>query len=144
MGSLNAAISGGSTGSVRIVYQSCGADALRQLQKLTLSGGEPFLQAAACAELARAAHGLGLNVWVYSGWTFEQLVARGDPDWDALLRAADVLVDGPFVQAQKSYELHFRGSRNQRLIDLPASLRAGRAVLWREDDPLAKFTVPES
>ena len=114
------------------------------IEGLTLSGGEPFLQAAACAELARAAHGLGLNVWVYSGWTFEQLVAWGDPDWDALLRAADVLVDGPFVQDQKSYELHFRGSRNQRLIDLPASLRAGRAVLWTEDDPLAKFTVPES
>ena len=104
------------------------------IEGLTLSGGEPFLQAAACAELARAAHGLGLNVWVYSG--------RGDIR--ALLEETDVLVDGPFVQDQKSYELHFRGSRNQRLIDLPASLRAGRAVLWTEDDPLAKFTVPES
>ena len=55
-----------------------------------------------------------------------------------------MLVDGPFVQAEKSYELHFRGSRNQRLIDVKASLAQGRAVLWQQEDPLAKFTVPES
>ena len=133
---------GGREVSVEALTAELAGDPLAE--GLTLSGGEPFLQAAACAELARAAHGLGLDVWVYSGWTFEQLTARGDPDWDALLRAADVLVDGPFLQDQKSYELHFRGSRNQRLIDLPASLRAGRAVLWREEDPLAKFTVPRS
>ena len=55
-----------------------------------------------------------------------------------------MLVDGPFLQDQKSYELHFRGSQNQRLIDVAASLVQGKAVLWQEEDPLAKFTVPES
>ena len=97
---------------------------------LTLSGGEPFAQAADCAALAKAAHGLGLTVWTYTGYLFEQ--------------ETDVLVDGPFLQDQKSYELHFRGSRNQRLIDVAASLVQGKAVLWQEEDPLAKFTVPES
>lgn len=55
-----------------------------------------------------------------------------------------MLVDGPFLQKEKSYELHFRGSRNQRLIDVPASLAQGKVVLWEEEDLLAKFTVPES
>ena len=111
---------------------------------LTLSGGEPFAQAGACARLAQAAHRKGWNVWTYSGYRFEAIRDKGDPDWDALLRQTDVLVDGPFVQAEKSYELRFRGSRNQRLIDVKESLRQGQVVLWKETDPLAKFTVPES
>lgn len=114
------------------------------IEGLTLSGGEPFMQAAACAELAAAAHERGWNVWTYSGYRFETIRDKGDPAWDELLRQTDVLVDGPFVQKEKSYELHFRGSRNQRLIDVKESLRQGKAVLWEEEDPLAKFTVPES
>lgn len=114
------------------------------LSGLTLSGGEPFAQAADCAALARRAHEMGLTVWTYSGYLFEQLRDKGDPDWTALLEATDVLVDGPFLQGEKSYELRFRGSRNQRLIDVPASLAQGKPVLWHQEDPLAKFTVPES
>ena len=110
---------------------------------LTLSGGEPFAQAADCAALAKAAHGLGLTVWTYTGYLFEHLRDAGRADWTALLQETDVLVDGPFLQDQKSYELHFRGSRNQRLIDVAASLVQGKAVLWQDEDPLAKFTVPE-
>ncbi len=111
---------------------------------LTLSGGEPFFQAADCAQLARLAHERGKNVWTYTGYTYEQILARNDPDWNALLAETDVLVDGPFVEKEKSYELHFRGSRNQRLIDVTASRRAGHVVLWEEVDYLSKFTVPES
>ena len=96
------------------------------------------------AALAKAAHGLGLTVWTYTGYLFEHLRDAGRADWTALLQETDVLVDGPFLQDQKSYELHFRGSRNQRLIDVAASLVQGKAVLWQEEDPLAKFTVPES
>ena len=114
------------------------------IEGLTLSGGEPFFQAADCARLAAHAHGLGLNVWTYTGYTYEALRAKGDPEWEALLRQTDVLVDGPFLEKEKSYELHFRGSRNQRLIDVPATLAAGRVILWTEEDPLAKFSVPES
>ncbi len=111
---------------------------------LTLSGGEPFLQAEDCARLARLAHERGLNVWTYSGYTYEQIVAAQNPGWDALLRATDVLVDGPFLLAEQSYDAHFRGSRNQRLIDIPRSLREGRPVLWTHPDPLAHFVRPES
>ena len=111
---------------------------------LTLSGGDPFLQAEECAKLAALAHGQGKNVWTYTGYLFEHLRDAGDPAWTALLSETDVLVDGPFLQKEKSYELHFRGSRNQRLIDVPASLAQGQVVLWEEEDLLAKFTVPES
>lgn len=96
------------------------------LDGLTLSGGDPFEQIPACAFLARGARALGLNVWVYSGYTFEQL--HGRPECRELLEACDVLVDGPFVLAQRTLELRFRGSRNQRLIDLPASLAQGGPV----------------
>ena len=77
-------------------------------------GESPLPRRRACADLARAAHGLGLNVWTYSGYLFEHLRDAGDPAWTALLSETDVLVDGPFLQKEKSYELHFRGSRNQR------------------------------
>lgn len=97
---------------------------------LTLSGGEPFLQAAACHEIARAAHALGKNVWTYTGYVFEKLLAEGDPDRMALLSETDVLVDGPFILRERSLELHFCGSRNQRLIDVRKSLTAGEAVRW--------------
>ena len=96
------------------------------LDGVTLSGGDPFCQPVPCAEIARAAKEIGLTVWAYSGWTFEELLAR--PDAMPLLETVDVLVDGPFVLAQRTLELRFRGSRNQRLIDVPASLAEGRAV----------------
>lgn len=96
------------------------------LDGITLSGGEPFCQCAACAELASAAHALGLNVWAYSGYTYEQLLA-GDAEQRALLAETDVLVDGPFVLPQRTLELRFRGSSNQRLIDVKASAAAGCA-----------------
>ena len=71
---------------------------------------------------------LGLGVWCYSGYTFEQLLA-GNAEQRRLLKAVDVLVDGPFLLEQRSLELRFRGSANQRILDVPASLTAGQAVL---------------
>ena len=114
------------------------------LQGLTLSGGEPFLQAGDCASLARRARRRGLDVWTYTGYRYEDLVEAGRADWEALLAATDVLVDGPFLQAQKSYAALFRGSDNQRLIDLRQTRAAGQVVLWTRPDPLRHFTVPES
>ena len=96
---------------------------------LTLSGGEPFAQAEDCLALARAAHAHGLNVWSYSGWTFEHLRDRGSEAQRALLAELDVLVDGPFLLEERTLALPWRGSRNQRVIDVPASLAAGAAVL---------------
>ena len=100
------------------------------LSGITLSGGEPFCQARACAELARAAKRMGLNVWAYTGYTFEQLAAGFEehPDWRELLEEIDVLIDGRFVLAQRSLECKWRGSTNQRILDARASLAAGRAV----------------
>lgn len=95
---------------------------------VTFTGGEPFCQSGACAEVARAAKEHGLNVWAYSGWTFEELYAMEDPDVRRFLELVDVLVDGPFIQEQRSLNIKWRGSRNQRLIDVPRSLKAGAAV----------------
>lgn len=100
------------------------------LSGLTLTGGDPLEQSAPCLELAKAAHALGRNVWAYTGYTWEQLLERNDPDQTALLREVDVLVDGPFILAERSLELDYRGSKNQRLIDVSASLRENRVVIW--------------
>jgi anaerobic ribonucleoside-triphosphate reductase activating protein len=99
---------------------------------LTLSGGEPFLQARELAEVARAARAGGLDVWTYTGYTFEALleISRGDASVAALLAATDVLVDGEFILAEKSFSVKWRGSRNQRLIDAPESLKTGSAVIF--------------
>lgn len=97
------------------------------LDGITLSGGEPFCQSAACAEIARKARALGLNVWSYSGYTYEELVS-GKEEWMELLRELDVLVDGRFELEKRTLESRFRGSWNQRLIDVQASLAQGKAV----------------
>ena len=103
------------------------------LDGITLSGGEPFCQPEACRALAEAAHGLGMSVWCYTGYTWEKLMQEADPARLALLDAVDVLVDGPFILAQKSLELKFCGSRNQRLIDVKKTRQAGQVALWQPD-----------
>ena len=98
------------------------------LDGITLTGGDPFVQSEACADLARRAHNAGLNVWCYTGYVFEELLT-GKQEWRALLENVDVLGDGPFLRAQKTLDKRFRGSANQRIIDVPASLRSGTTVL---------------
>ena len=99
------------------------------LDGVTFSGGEPMAQAAACGELAWAVPQLGMNVWCYTGYTWEALMEAQDPDQRMFLEQIDVLIDGPFLLAQKSLNLRFRGSANQRLIDVQASLKAQHVVL---------------
>ena len=96
---------------------------------LTLSGGEPFAQPEDCLRLARIAHAHGLNVWSYSGWTFEYLRDQGTAAQRELLEELDVLVDGPFLLDQRTLALPWRGSRNQRVVSVRASLEAGEAVI---------------
>ena len=96
------------------------------LDGITLTGGDPFCQPAACAALARAARASGLNVWAYTGYLYEETL--GDPAMRELLEEVDVLIDGPFVLAERTLSLRFRGSKNQRAIDVPASLQSGRVV----------------
>lgn len=102
------------------------------LDGITLSGGDPFLQPVPCLALAEGAHKIGLNVWTYTGYTWEALLEENDADKLALLKETDVLVDGPFLLAERSLELQFCGSRNQRLIDVKKSLAEGKVVLWEE------------
>ena len=96
---------------------------------LTLSGGEPFMRPADCLVWVRSAHAHQLNVWSYTGFTWEHLIEQGTPEQKALLKELDVLVDGPFLLQERTLSLPWRGSRNQRLIDVPASLGAGEIVL---------------
>lgn len=97
------------------------------LSGITLSGGEPFAQCEPMAALARGAKEMGLHVMAYSGYTFEQLLDM--PEARPLLESVDVLVDGPFLKDKRSLALNFRGSSNQRILDVPASLQKGEPVV---------------
>lgn len=106
------------------------------LKGITCSGGDPFEQAEAFALLCQKVKRLGLDVWCYTGYTFEFLLKNQHqrPGWQALLQSIDVLVDGPFKQEEKDLLLLFRGSRNQRLIDIPKSLHSKEVVLWTQNN----------
>ncbi|MBQ9671586.1 MAG: anaerobic ribonucleoside-triphosphate reductase activating protein [Prevotella sp.] len=96
---------------------------------VTFSGGDPMYQPEGFAELARAIKERTMKtIWCYTGFTFEALITN--PRQRALLEYLDVLVDGPFVKAQRDETLCFRGSRNQRMIDVQASLNRHQVVLY--------------
>ena len=97
-------------------------------QGITLSGGDPFLQPHANKLLADHAHSIGMDVWAYCGKTFEQL--KADKDTRELLESCDVLVDGPFVLELRDVTLAFRGSSNQRIVNVQQSLQSGEVTLW--------------
>ncbi len=97
---------------------------------ITLSGGEPFLQPEAALELAREFHARGKNVWAYTGYLWNHLINENNPARMALLRECDVLVDGPFKQAERVPGLVFRGSANQRKIDVKSSLQQNQIIEW--------------
>ncbi len=94
---------------------------------ITFSGGDPMFQSDACLKIAAYAKKIGLDVWCYTGFTFEELITNKKNI--EFLKYVDVLVDGKFIMKQKSLNVDFRGSLNQRIIDVPASLKEGKAVL---------------
>jgi anaerobic ribonucleoside-triphosphate reductase activating protein len=100
------------------------------LDGITFSGGEPLEQAVPLIELSIAVRDRGLSIWCYTGYLFEDICA-GTPSADAsvLLQYIDVLVDGPFIETERSLDARWRGSLNQRVIDVPASLDGGEVVL---------------
>lgn len=100
------------------------------LDGVTFSGGEPFCQAKPLAELGRRLKDQGMSVISYSGYTVEKLIEESNDDngYMELLNTIDYLVDGRFVLALKSYECRFRGSTNQRIIDVKKTLEEGHAV----------------
>lgn len=105
---------------------------LKYQSGITLSGGDPFFQAESATEIAKYAHKCNLNVWCYTGFTYEELI-EADDDKKNLLKNVDVLVDGRFENEKKSLACKFRGSTNQRIIDVPKSIEQGDIVLLYED-----------
>lgn len=101
---------------------------LKYQSGITLSGGDPFFQPEAALEIAKFAKSIGLNVWAYTGFTYEALLS--DKSRLDLLKYVDVLVDGKFMIDKKSLNCKFRGSTNQRLIDVKKSMEAGGVVLY--------------
>ncbi len=97
---------------------------------VTFSGGDPMMQVEALGELAKCVHECGMDVWVYTGYTFEEIMklAEKNPAYIETLKNVDVLVDGRFVLELKSFEVKFRGSSNQRILDVQKSLKKGQAV----------------
>ncbi len=118
---------------------------LKNQDGITLSGGDPVCQSEACLEIAKKAHQLGMDVWCYTGFNYEQML--NNPRQRALLEEIDVLVDGKFIQELKSYNLYFKGSSNQRIIDVKNSLQQGKVVLvekyQNEKEEMNTYKKPE-
>ncbi|MBQ8747600.1 MAG: radical SAM protein [Clostridia bacterium] len=109
------------------------------LRGVTFSGGEPFLWGKELAELGRAAREAGLTVMTYTGFTYETLLekAKTDESVHQLLTVTNYLVDGPFILAERDLNLKFRGSRNQRILDITCYPNSKNAVLMDFDHPTA-------
>jgi len=112
-------------GILRDVEEVCQEIMLNDFQDgITLSGGDPIAQIEACLYFAKFCQEHGLNVWCYTGYLMEDLLVRSkkEPKLKELLENIDVLVDGPFILEKLSYNVPFRGSSNQRLIDTKKSV----------------------
>ena len=109
-------------------------DKNKLLKGVTFSGGEPTCQAEGFAALGEEVKKRGLTITLFSGYTYEQLMERSKSEQalSRLLELTDLLIDGPFVKEKKDLTLAFRGSSNQRLIDMNKTRSAGRIVLWDE------------
>ena len=98
---------------------------------VTFSGGDPLAQPKPLAALARRIkQEAGLNVWCYTGYTWEHI--KESPELMEVMKNIDVLVDRPFLLSQRDTKLRFRGSANQRLIDVPKTLATGLVTLWQD------------
>jgi anaerobic ribonucleoside-triphosphate reductase activating protein len=118
--------SGGETLSVREVFARLTKE--KEIRAVTFSGGEPFSQSDALLDLARMLKDAGYNIMTYSGFTFEELLdkSKTEPEILGLLKLCDILVDGRFLIGEKDLSLRFRGSRNQRLINLKDTFLKGK------------------
>lgn len=114
------------------------------INDVTLSGGDPFQQSEAVAELARKLFDKHYSLWAYSGYTLEELLnlSKVDKHIAEILDVIDVLVDGLFIESQKSLELHWKGSSNQRVIDMKIFRDTGEISLWEEEK--VDYEVPEN
>ena len=97
---------------------------------MTFSGGEPFCQPMPCAYMAEKLKASGYHLMAFTGYTFENLLemSKEDENVKKFLNLLDVIIDGKFILAQRSLELRYKGSKNQRTIDVKESIKQGRAV----------------
>ena len=114
-------------------------DSLAGQDGITLSGGDPFYQVDACTLIAKHCKDKKLNVWCYTGFLYEDLIK--DTKMLELLKYIDVLVDGPFVLKERSLDLYFKGSSNQRIIDVPNSLKENKIVLVSKYNSLKEYNT---
>lgn len=105
----------------------------RLLGGVTFSGGEPFCQPEALVPIAEAVKEMGKHLMIYTGYLYEDLQKRREASVQRLLELADVLVDGPFILAERNLTLPYRGSENQRVIDLVQSRIRGKIVLYQSE-----------
>ena len=117
---------GGALVPLDMVYEAI--DELEYQQGITFSGGDPMYQPYPCTKIAKYCKDKGYNIWVYTGFTYEEIMkmAEKDPIYLEFLKYVDVLVDGPFELDKKSLTLSYRGSSNQRIINVPKSLKDGK------------------
>lgn len=111
-------------------------DGLSNQDGITLSGGDPLFQIDAVTEISKHAKKIGLNVWCYTGFTYEGILemSKKNPKYLEFLNTIDVLVDGKFEIENKSLDCLFRGSTNQRLIDMKETLKKDKVILLKEND----------
>lgn len=109
-------------------------DSLEGQDGITFSGGDPFVQPKECALIAKYAKTKGYNIWCYTGYTFEELLrlSKLKPEIMDFLKEIDVLVDGKFVLSKKDYTMKFAGSSNQRILDIPESLKQKKPIIIEE------------
>ena len=101
----------------------------KNIQGVTFSGGEPFLQPKGLSEISDAVHQIDLDVVTYTGFTYEQLIEKNDADINSLLFKSDILIDGKYLHELKSNSLQFRGSSNQRVINISETLKNNKIIL---------------
>ncbi len=136
---------GGADVPIKLVKDAI--DELDGQDGFTFSGGDPMYQPDACLEIAKYVKNKGLNIWVYTGFTYEELLERSKEyhSIKEFFKYIDVLVDGRFILKEKDLNLLFRGSRNQRLIDMKKTLSNGEIVLFDENiyNEVGKFKKQE-
>lgn len=122
---------GGKDISIERLLEEIDKDKL--LAGVTFSGGEPFCQAEAFARLGRKVKERGLNITTFSGYTLEELreMAEQRADVCELLELTDILIDGPFINELRDLTLQFRGSSNQRVIDMNETRKTGETAIWK-------------
>lgn len=136
------AFDGGTVTTIDALIEDIQANKL--IHDVTLSGGDPFDQPGPVAKLASRLKDLGYGLWSYSGYTYEQLQAKAAENEDIarILSLVDVLVDGPFKKDLKSLDLKWKGSANQRVIDMKKTREADQIVLFKEFS--FDYEIPEN